>query len=156
SHGLSQYHQHLCVLCDCTSAPLTFFIPHHWEKCRSNTHDRETRGKSLSISVQPCEWRSQDHLSTDSLRSGAAGTRETQGGDPTIPTARARDCATPASRQSSAECSGYDAACSTAADRAVYTTFRNSHTSRGGTMPHHHELETLGSLVETAETQRTL
>src|SRR5437016_5754799 len=34
--------------------------------------------------------------------------------------------------------------------------FRNSHTPGGRTMPHHHELETLGSLVETAETQRTV
>src|SRR4029453_8672801 len=41
-------------------------------------------------------------------------------------------------------------------DRAVYKTFRNSHTPGGRKMPHHHELEMLGSVVETAETQRTV
>src|SRR5262249_26537436 len=135
-----------------------FFSPSPTGKILGVIHhyDRPKRKECLSVSIHSREWRTEDPVQGENIESGTQRTRATKGGNTRIPAARARSGATPSSRQPGAECSGDDATCSTSADRAVYTTFRNSHNQGGGTMPHHHELEELGSLVDRTETQRTI
>src|SRR5262249_26645906 len=81
--------------------------------------------------------------------------RQKQGGEKATTKSRRGTSATPASRQPGAERSRYDEKSPTSSDRALYQTIRNTHTSRGGTMPHDNQLDELSSFVNRAETQRT-
>src|SRR5262249_46280028 len=134
-----------------------FFSPSPTGKILGVIHhyDRPKRKECLSVSIHSREWRAKDSVQGENIHSGTQRARATKGGNTTTQAARARSYATPARRESSAECAGYDEKSPTAHDRAVHTTFRNSHTSRGGTMPHDNQLDELRSFVNRAETQRT-